>query len=366
MIPFLDLQKVNQQHSGEIQESINRVLYSGCYIKGQEVELFEKNFAQYCGSKYVIGLANGLDALILIFRAYKELGLLSDGDEILVPANTFIASILSITANNLTPVFVEPDVNTFNLSAQNCLDKITTKTMAILGVHLYGQLADMPGLLALKEKLLIEDAAQAHGAQNLDGRRAGSFGDAAGFSFYPVKNLGALGDGGAVSTDNEKLAEVISFLGNYGSEEKYKYRYTGVNSRLDEIQAAILNVKLKYLDQDNSCRREIATMYDRGIRNPLIQKPKWSKEKDHVFHLYVIRSRHRNDLQAYLKEQGVQTIIHYPIPPHKQQCYPQYKLLSLPLTEQLHNEFLSLPMSPVLAVDDLNKIVSLINSFKSI
>ncbi len=367
MISFLDLKKVNQQYSIEIEKAMQIVLHSGWYIKGQEVASFEKNFANYCGTKHCIGVANGLDALILIFRAYKELGILKDGDEVLVPVNTYIASILAITANKLKPVLVEPDPVTFNLSASNCEVKINPKTKAILAVHLYGQLANMQDLLILKEKynlLLIEDAAQSHGAVGADGKKAGNFGDAAGFSFYPGKNLGALGDGGAVTTYNKELANIISFLGNYGSEEKYKNRYAGLNSRLDEMQAAILNVKLKYLDKDNARRRAIAKMYDEGINNPLIQKPLWSGKEDHVFHLYVIRTNERNVLQSYLKDCGIQTLIHYPIPPHKQRAYAQWINLSFPITEAMHEEVLSLPMSPVLTDQEIDNVIKAINGYR--
>ena len=288
MIPFLDLKYLNKRIASKIDTAIKNVLDSAWYIKGNEVAAFEASFAQYCGVKHCIGVANGLDALILILRAYKKLGILNDGDEILVPANTFIASILAITENNLKPVLVEPNDATFNLSATNCTPLITTRTKAIMAVHLYGQLADMAGLKSLckdQNLLLIEDAAQAHGAADDNGMKAGNFGEATGFSFYPGKNLGALGDGGAVCTNNDELAELVRKIGNYGSDEKYIHDCQGVNSRLDEIQAAVLRVKLEGLEQDNDLRRTVARYYDKHIQNPLIQKSVWSGRKDHVFHL---------------------------------------------------------------------------------
>ncbi len=366
MIPFLDLKEVNRPYEAEIQQAIERVLASGWYLKGREVHAFEENFAKYCGTKYTVGVASGLDALVLIFRAYKELGILHDGDEVLVSAHTFIASILAITANNLIPVFVEPNEETFNISKRDCEKKITNKTKAILAVHLYGQLANMQELLELKEKynlLLIEDAAQAHGAEDLSGKRAGNFADAAGFSFYPGKNLGALGDGGAVTTNDMELAEIISSLGNYGSGQKYTYQYAGINSRLDEIQAAILDSKLKYLDRDNDTRRAIARKFDEGISNPKIQKPHWSGEKDHVFHLYVIKCEERNELQTYLKDEGIQTLIHYPIPCHKQKGLREYNALKLPITERLANTVLSIPLNPTLLDKEQDIIIKTINAF---
>lgn len=366
MIPFLNLKEINRPYETELQQAIGRVLNSGWYLKGKEVETFEQNFAAYCGTKYAVGVASGLDALILIFRAYKEMGLLKDGDEVLVPAHTFIASILAITANNLVPVLVEPNKKTFNISQKDCENKITNKTKAILAVHLYGQLANMQELLVLKEKynlLLIEDAAQAHGAENIDGQRAGNIGDVAGFSFYPGKNLGALGDGGAVTTNDKRLAEIISSLGNYGSVDKYQYQYAGINSRLAEIQAAALDVKLKYLDRDNESRRAIARKYNQGITNPKIHKPYWSGQKDHVFHLYVIRCEERDELQTFLKDQGIRTLIHYPIPCHKQQGLKEYNNLKLPITEQLADAILSIPLNPVLLVSEQDFIIKVLNGF---
>ncbi len=366
MIPFLNLKEINRPYETELQQAIGRVLNSGWYLKGKEVETFEQNFAAYCGTKYAVGVASGLDALILIFRAYKEMGLLKDGDEVLVPAHTFIASILAITANNLVPVLVEPNKKTFNISQKDCKNKISNKTKAILAVHLYGQLANMQELLVLKEKynlLLIEDAAQAHGAENIDGQRVGNIGDVAGFSFYPGKNLGALGDGGAVTTNDKRLAEIISSLGNYGSAGNYKYQYAGINSRLAEIQAAVLDVKLIYLDRDNESRRAIARKYNQGITNPKIQKPYWSGEKDHVFHLYVIRCEERDELQTFLKDQGIRTLIHYPIPCHKQQGLKEYNNLKLPITEQLADAILSIPLNPVLLVSEQDFIIKVLNGF---
>lgn len=367
MIPFLDLKAVNEQYRDEIQDAINRVLQSGWYIKGNEVAEFEKEFAAFCGTRHCVGVANGLDALILILRAYKLLGNLNDGDEVIVPANTYIASILAITENNLKAVLVDPDPVTFNLDAATVAGHITSKTRAILAVHLYGQLADVNGLAQLCESrnlLLIEDAAQAHGATSDDGRKAGNFGHAAGFSFYPGKNLGALGDAGAITTNDPNLAKIIVQLGNYGSEKKYYHSMVGINSRLDELQAAILRVKLRHLNKETQLRRVVAHTYSSGISNPRIQTPAWNNViLNHVFHLYVIRCKQRDELQKYLLDNGVQTVIHYPIPPHQQGAYQQWNGLSFPETEAIHREVLSLPLSPVLSESDMNKVVDLLNAF---
>lgn len=370
MIPFLDLKSINQQYKIELVKACSRVIDSGWYICGKELENFEKNFADYCGVKFAIGVANGLDALILVLRAWKELGKLKEGDEVIVPSNTYIASILSITANNLKPVLVEPNFDSYNIDANKIEAAITSKTKVILPVHLYGRLAPMPEIIQIAKKhnlLVLEDSAQAHGAQ-IEGKKAGNWGDASGFSFYPGKNLGALGDAGAITTNNSELAETLKALRNYGSHEKYKNLFMGVNSRLDEIQAAMLDVKLKYLDDETYHRREIAHLYMAGINNELIKLPKVNKDvlndQQHVWHVFVIRSKYRVELQKYLSENGVQTLIHYPIPPHKQHAYEEWNGLSYPVSEQIHAEILSLPMGPTLTIEDAEKVIQLCNSFK--
>ncbi len=371
MIPFLDLKAINAQYRQELIDACTRVLESGWYISGEELSQFETNFAQYCGTQYAVGVANGLDALTLTLRSWKALGKLEDGDEVIVPANTYIASILAITENNLTPVLVEPDLNTYNLDPTKIEQAITGKTKAILPVHLYGLLADMPRIMAIAEKynlLVLEDAAQAHGA-SIDGKKAGNWGDATGFSFYPGKNLGALGDAGAVTTNDPELADMLKALRNYGSHEKYKNLVPGVNSRLDEIQAAMLNVKLEHLDQEIKHRREIANFYLQGINNPYIQLP-LSKEIDattyerHVWHLFVIRTDKRAELQKHLADNGIQTLIHYPIPPHKQQAYQEWNHLSFPITEEIHETILSLPMGPTQSLEEAHKVIEVCNAFK--
>ncbi|MFD0933341.1 DegT/DnrJ/EryC1/StrS family aminotransferase [Psychroflexus salinarum] len=365
MIQFLDLKVINAQYQEEITASILNVLDSGWYIKGTSVSSFETNFANYCGTKHCIGVANGLDALILIFRALIIQGKFQDGDEVIVPANTYIASILALTENKLKPILVEPDPATFNLSLEGIRSKITSKTKAVLCVHLYGQLAeDVSGFCEEHNLLLIEDAAQAHGAKNKEGKKAGSFGIAAGFSFYPGKNLGALGDAGAVTTNDKSLAELIHQLGNYGSEKKYHNSLKGLNSRLDDMQAAILDVKLKYLEKEIIKRRDAAQYYQQHIQNPKINLPQWDPEvKDHVFHLYVIRCKERDQLQQYLNDKGIQTVIHYPIPPHKQEAFLEWNQLSFPLTEKIHDEVLSLPLSPVITKEEQNQIINALNEF---
>ncbi|WP_077928380.1 DegT/DnrJ/EryC1/StrS family aminotransferase [Wohlfahrtiimonas populi] len=369
MIPFLDLKNINAQYRDELIAACTRVIDSGWYIGGSELESFEKNFAEYCGAKFAIGVANGLDALILTLRAWKELGKLKDGDEVIVPSNTYIASILAITANNLTPVLVEPDINSFNIDPQAIERAVTDKTKVILPVYLYGQLADMPRIMAIakaNDLLVLEDSAQSHGA-SINGIKAGNWGDASGFSFYPGKNLGALGDAGAVTTSDPELAMMIKALRNYGSHEKYKNLVPGVNSRLDEIQAAMLNVKLPYMDKEVEHRRQIAQLYLTGIKNPLIHLPLQNidaeKYDQHVWHLFVVRSEKRDELQKYLSNHGIQTLIHYPIPPHQQQAYKEWNHLSYPISEQLHTEVLSLPISPILSLEDAQKIVSICNNF---
>ena len=365
MIPFLDLKSINAQYRDELIEACTRVIDSGWYIVGNELTSFEKNFAEYCGTKHAIGVANGLEALILTLRAWKEMGKLHAGDEVIVPSNTYIASILAISANDLVPVLVEPDLTTYNLCPTETKAAITDKTKAILPVHLYGQLADMPALMDIadqKNLLVLEDSAQAHGA-SIDGRKAGNWGDAGAFSFYPGKNLGALGDAGAVTTNDDELANTLRALRNYGSHKKYENLFQGVNSRLDEIQAAMLNVKLPNLDEEIAHRRQIAKAYLEGIDNSHITLPNQPSES-HVWHVFVIRCEQRDELQRYLAEQEIQTLIHYPIPPHKQQAYKDWNNQSYPISEQIHKEVLSLPMGPTLSMQDVDKIIDVINKFK--
>lgn len=365
MINFLDLQAINDQYRTELIAACTRVIDSGWYIGGNELSQFEQEFATYCGSAHCIGVANGLDALILTLRAWLEMGRLQPGDEIIVPANTYIASILAISANHLTPVLVEPDEASFNISPANARTAITAKTRAILPVHLYGQLADMPAIMALAREyglLVLEDAAQAHGAA-MDGKKAGSWGDAAGFSFYPGKNLGALGDAGAITTNDLELAQTLRALRNYGSHEKYKNLFKGVNSRLDEIQAAMLRVKLQYLEEETQCRREVANIYTENIKNLAVKLPKFLKMEQHVWHLFVIRTSDRSALQQHLINHGIQTLIHYPIPPHKQMAYKEWNGFAYSLTECLHKEVLSLPIAPTLTADEALKVAAVVNEF---
>lgn len=371
MIPFLDLKAINGKYREELIQASIQVIDSGWYIQGEQVKQFEQEFADYCGTKYAIGVANGLDALILIFRAYKELGKLEDGDEVIVPANTYIASILAITENRLTPILVEPDSQSYNLSPALVKQAITPKTKAILAVHLYGQLADMTSLNRIAKRynlLMIEDSAQSHGA-SINGRKAGNWGDASGFSFYPGKNLGALGDAGAVTTNDRELALALRALGNYGSSKKYENLYQGINSRLDEMQAALLRVKLRYLDTDTTRRKEIALAYSEGINQPGLTLPiqttitNIQDLESHVFHLFVIRTHKRKNLQAYLDERNIQTLIHYPIPPHKQKAYHGWSSFSYPLTEKIHRETLSLPISPMMSDNDIQKVIEELNAF---
>lgn len=367
MVKFLDLQKINAQYETEIQAAMQEVLSSGWYILGTAVKEFEAAYATYCGVKHCIGVANGLDALILILNGYMELGRLKIGDEIIVPANTFIATVLAISKVGCKPVLVEPNADNFLLDAEQVAAAITPKTKAIMPVHLYGQLTPMKGLQDLAKQhqlLIIEDAAQAHGAQQSDGSRAGALGDAAGFSFYPGKNLGALGDAGAITTNDDELANVVRILRNYGSEKKYHNQLVGVNSRLDELQAAILRVKLRHLEAETKARRAVAKAYDEGIKHPKVSLPTWQHAvADHVFHLYVIRCQERDALQVYLKEQGIQTLVHYPIPPHKQAAYGHLNEASLPITEAIHEEVLSLPMSPVLTEEEIKKVIETLNNY---
>lgn len=374
MIPFLALKDVTALHGAEINEAVSRVVNGGWYLQGKENEQFEANYAKYISSDYCIGCANGLDALIWIFRAYIEMGIMKPGDEVIVPANTYIATILSITENGLVPVLVEPKINTLEIDDELIEEAITPKTKAICIVHLYGRIAYTKkiGELCKKYNLkLVEDNAQAHGCRFTDGRRTGSIGDAAGHSFYPGKNLGALGDGGAVTTNDPELAAVVRALANYGSQKKYVFKYTGRNSRLDELQAAVLDVKLKYLDEDNSHRQEMAKLYYEGIKNPLISLPNKLRDAQNVYHLFpiLVAGGRRDALQAYLTDNGVGTVIHYPIPPYKQECYAKVAWntpqLKRPITDMIHNSELSLPIGPTIAKAEVAYIIDVINLFNS-
>lgn len=361
MIKFLDLHKINEQYRVDIDEKIKNVLDSGWYLLGKENEEFSKMFAEFCGVKHVIGVANGLDALNLIIKGYG----FGQGDEIIVPANTYIASVLAISQNGCTPVLVEPDINTYNINPDLIEEKITDKTKAIMVVHLYGQAVQMDKIWELAKKYnlkIIEDSAQAHGAI-YKGRKTGNLGDASGFSFYPGKNLGCLGDGGAITTNDDELALRVKALANYGSNIKYNHIYKGVNSRLDEIQAAILSVKLKGLDKDNQRRREISKYYRENITNPKITIPTVYSEESHIWHVFVVRTENRDDFQKYLSDKGVQTIIHYPTPPHKQLAYKEWADLSFPITEKIHNEIISLPISPVMTDEEAEAVVSIVNAY---
>jgi dTDP-4-amino-4,6-dideoxygalactose transaminase len=392
MISFLDLKKINEPYETAFQDKLKSVLNNGWYILGKEVEDFEKAFAEYCQAKYCIGVGNGLDALVLIFKGYIQLGKLKKGDEVIVPANTYIASILAILQADLVPVLVEPRLETYNINPNLIQGKITSKTKAVLVVHLYGQLAEMDEINQIAEQnnlLVIEDAAQAQGVlkisnfeipnsnnstnvtlseveelsfQNLKSK-INNLKSAQAYSFYPAKNLGALGDGGAVVTNDSELAKVIFSLRNYGSEKKYHNEYIGVNSRLDELQAAFLNLKLANLDSDNNKRRAIAKRYLSEIKNAKIELPFWNFSGNHVFHLFVIRTQNRDDLQDYLSQHTIQTVIHYPVPPHKQKAFQNWNDLSFPITEKIHKEVLSLPISPVLTAAEVSFIVEILNSY---
>ncbi|XKG66911.1 DegT/DnrJ/EryC1/StrS family aminotransferase [Mesobacillus maritimus] len=363
MIPFLDLKKINNQYSKELNEAINRVVESGWYILGKEVGDFERNFADYCGVKHAIGVANGLDALILILQAYG----IQEGDEVIVPANTYIASILAISAVNALPILVEPNLQSYTIDYKKTEEKITQKTKAIMVVHLYGQTANMNEIYTLANKynlIIIEDAAQAHGAVYY-GKKTGNLGDAAGFSFYPGKNLGALGDGGAITTNDSELAKKIRALRNYGSLEKYKNLFKGMNSRLDEIQAAILTVKLKHLDEDNEKRRKIAEYYLNHITNERLILPHIENHDrlSHVWHLFVVRTNTRDHFQEYLTKNNIQTVIHYPIAPNKQEAYREWRGNHFPISELIHNTVISLPISPILDLEDVKSITNIVNKY---
>jgi len=365
MIPFLELKHINGKYQKEIDEAVLRVARSGWYVLGKEVNSFENSFAQYCGSGYCIGTGNGLDAIKLILCAYKELGIFQEGDEVIVPANTYIASILAITESGLKPILIEPDIDTFNIDPLKIEEKITSKTRAILAVHLYGRVCPMNELKIIAGKhglKLIDDVAQAHGAV-YKGRKTGNLCDASAFSFYPTKNLGALGDGGAVTTNDPDLSEVVRALGNYGTVSKYVNRYKGFNTRLDEVQAAVLSVKLKYLDEEVKYRQKVASYYLSNINHESVILPDIATITEHAFHLFVIRCMKRNEFQEYLSEKGVQTQIHYPVPPHKQQAYKEWNNYSFPITEKIHNQVLSLPLHTVMDCSVAGKICDIINRY---
>ncbi|MCL4114476.1 DegT/DnrJ/EryC1/StrS family aminotransferase [Vibrio lentus] len=362
MIKFLDLFKINETYRTQIEQELSNVLNSGWYISGKKNTEFCDNFARYCETDFAIGVANGLDALNLIISAYE----FSQGDEIIVPANTYIASILAISQNNCTPVLVEPELNTYNIDVNKIEEKITEKTKAIMVVHLYGRAVEMEKVWSLAKKYnlkVIEDCAQAHGAR-YKGKRVGSLGDAAAFSFYPGKNLGALGDGGAVTTSDKALYEKIKCLANYGSHIKYHNEYKGVNSRLDEIHAAVLDVKLKYLDDDNEKRSVIAKYYLESITNSNVVLPSLSVEDDNVWHVFPVRVQNRNDFMTFLKNRSIETLIHYPIPPHKQKAYIEWKNQTLPITEEIHETIVSLPISPVMTLDEAKVVIEAINEYQ--
>jgi dTDP-4-amino-4,6-dideoxygalactose transaminase len=366
IVPFISLKDINDSFEPELSKVIEKVIHSGWYILGKELKEFERAFGSYCGVKNCIGVGNGYDALMLILRAYKELGLIKDGEEIIVPANTYIATILAISANRLSPILVEPKLDTYLIDETKIEKVLNEKTKAILPVHLYGQLCNMDVINEIAQKhnlLVIEDSAQSHGAKKY-GKKSGAFGNASGFSFYPTKNLGALGDGGAITTDDDQLAKVVRELSNYGSGKKYINNYKGVNSRLDEMQAAVLNLKLQRLDADNDRRRKIAIRYKSRINNALVMLPKGVENESHVVHVFVVRCRYRDKLIDWLKEAGIETVIHYPIPPHKQLAYKEWNSRSYPITEKIHAEILSLPMSPTLKDADVDYVIDAINRFR--
>ena len=361
MIKFLDLKKINNRYREEIDSRIKDILDKGWYLQGEENENFTKNFANFCGTKFALGVANGLDALNLIIKAYG----FGNGDEIIVPANTYIATILAISENGCIPILVEPDIKTYNINPDSIEEKITSKTKAIMVVHLYGQAVQMEKIWKIAKKYnlkIIEDSAQAHGAIYQE-NRTGNLGDASGFSFYPGKNLGCIGDGGAVTTNDEELFNKIKAIANYGSDRKYHHIYKGVNSRLDEIQAAVLDIKLKHLDSDNNKRREISKYYRENIKNSKIILPDTYDEKSRVWHIFAVRTQNRDEFQKYLTEKGIQTIIHYPTPPHKQGAYKEWNNLSFPITEEIHNTILSLPISPVMTDSEIEKVVEVVNEY---
>lgn len=364
-VDFLNLQRINKRFTEELREASNRVINSGWYIQGFELNKFESEFAKYCGTKHCIGVANGLDALILTLKAWKLMGKIKLDDEVLVPANTFIATILAISDVGLKAVLVEPDESTNNISPCHLKKHITSKTKVIIPVHLYGYICDMQEIKRIADEynlLILEDSAQAHGAIK-SGAKAGSWGDAAAFSFYPGKNLGALGDAGAITTNCDELAMTVRALSNYGSNIKYEHIYKGVNSRLDEIQAAFLRVKLQYLDHDIMLRRNIANKYCTGIKNEEIKLPAIQNQEEHVWHLFVIKTEIRDELKIYLGNNGIQTLIHYPKPPHKQKAYSEWNHISLPITEKIHKQVLSLPMDPTMTDAEIEYVIQTVNGF---
>lgn len=362
MIKFLDLEKINNRFREEIDSELKEILDSGWYLQGKKNQKFAENFAEFCGVKHCLGVANGLDALNLIIKAYG----FSNGDEIIVPANTYIASILAISQNGCTPILIEPDIKTYNINPDLIEEKITERTKAIMVVHLYGQAVQTKKIWELAKKYnlkIIEDSAQAHGSV-YDGIKTGALGDASGFSFYPGKNLGCMGDGGCVTTNDDELFEKIKAIANYGSDRKYHHIYKGVNSRLDEIQAAVLNVKLKYLDKDNARRREISKYYRENIKNRIIILPETYDESAHVWHVFAVRTPERDRFQKYLEENNIQTIIHYPTPPHKQGAYQEWNNLSYPISEEIHRTVISLPISPVMTDDEVERVTEVINEYR--
>ncbi|OOG71459.1 DegT/DnrJ/EryC1/StrS aminotransferase family protein [Algoriphagus sp. A40] len=365
MIPFLDLQKINIRHEEAFKQEIDDLLKSGWFLLGDKLSEFERLFAQYCGVKYCVGVANGLDALILILEAYKEFGLMTTEDEVLVPANTYIASILAISKAGLKPILVEPRFDDYLIDPTKIEEKITNRTVAIMAVHLYGQVCDMNAINTIAQKYnlkVIEDSAQSHGAY-YQNKRCGNLGDASGFSFYPGKNLGALGDGGAITTNDDALASVLKAYRNYGSNEKYHHKFKGINSRLDEMQAAFLTIKLKYLDDDNEKRRSIANTYLENIKNPTIILPIVNSSERHVWHLFVVRTKRRNLFQKYLLEKAVQTVVHYPIAPHRQEAFKEFINDTYPISEEIHDTVISLPISPVMMMDEVESIVKFVNLY---
>lgn len=366
MIKFLDLQKINEQYSEDFKTAFDRVLKSGWFILGKEVQNFENEFASYCGSKYCIGVANGLDALILILEAYKEMGLMKEGDEVIVPSNTYIASIIAISKAGLTPVLCEPTMDTYLLDPALVESKMTNRTKAIIPVHLYGQLCDMDAINSIAKKhglKVIEDSAQSHGAVYTNGNKSGNLGDASGFSFYPGKNLGALGDAGAITTNDEELTKTIKALRNYGSHIKYHNLYKGINSRLDELQAALLSVKLAYLSKETLYRQNVAAVYLNKINNPKVILPFVAEKESHVWHLFPVRVKDRNHFQQYLTENKIETVIHYPLPPHKQPAYKEMNHLHFPISEQIHEEIISLPISSIISESEWNYIIETVNNY---
>ncbi|AEE20081.1 dTDP-4-amino-4,6-dideoxygalactose transaminase [Dokdonia sp. Hel_I_63] len=367
MIPFLDLKKINAPFEQEFKNKFDSFLAEGWFVLGEEVQLFEAEYAQYCGTTHCVGTANGLDALRLIFEGYKILEQLQEGDEVLVASNTYIATIIAIKQAGLIPVLVEASLLTYNFDFEDLEHKITLKTKVVLPTHLYGKLTDMERINAFAKAynlFVITDCAQSHGAKDVKGNRSGSLADASAHSFYPTKNLGALGDAGAITTDNESLAQVVKKYRNYGFKERYVAEYAGVNSRLDELQAAFLRIKLRELDIQNQKRREIAIQYLSKIDNKHILLPQLDKEENHVWHLFVIRSVYRDQLQTHLQNQGIGTNIHYPVPPHKQEALSEYNMQSFPVCQQLHNEVLSIPLSPALSEENVEEIITALNNFR--